>query len=141
MASLTPLLDGDGFAARGGPEDQLLAWPRVKEITGLSRTTAWRMQKADDFPLPVQVSRGRVGWWRSDLDRWKASRASRPPSEARPFAHRKDGREEPVRETDAAQSEPPPRIKAERADPTESAVSGKSRRKAAPGQIAFDFGL
>ncbi|MDQ1155188.1 AlpA family transcriptional regulator [Brevundimonas sp. SORGH_AS_0993] len=62
----------------GGPSDRLLYWPRVKDITGLSRTTAWRMQKAGDFPPPVRVSTGRFGWWQSDLDRWKASRTFRP---------------------------------------------------------------
>ncbi len=57
-----------------GPEDRLLAWPRVKDITGISRTTAWRMQKAGDFPEPVAISPKRVGWWESELTAWKATR-------------------------------------------------------------------
>lgn len=58
-------------------DDRLLPWPRVKDITGLSRTTAWRLQKAGDFPPPVVISPGRVGWRESELQAWKASRAPR----------------------------------------------------------------
>jgi predicted DNA-binding transcriptional regulator AlpA len=58
-------------------DDRLLPWPKVKDITGLSRTTAWRLQKAGDFPLPVVISPGRVGWRESELEAWKASRAPR----------------------------------------------------------------
>jgi predicted DNA-binding transcriptional regulator AlpA len=58
-------------------DDRLLPWQRVKDITGLSRTTAWRLQKAGDFPPPVVISPGRVGWRESELQAWKASRAPR----------------------------------------------------------------
>ena len=61
----------------GGTDDRLLAWSAVHAVTGLSRTTAWRMQKAGDFPLPVLVSKGRVGWWESELASWKLARAPR----------------------------------------------------------------
>ena len=64
----------------GGPGDRLLSWGKVRDITGLSRTTLWRRQKVGDFPLPVQISPGRVGWWESELARWKASRAPRAAS-------------------------------------------------------------
>lgn len=58
-------------------DDRLLPWPKVKAITGLSRTTAWRLQKAGDFPPPVVISPGRVGWRESELQAWKASRTPR----------------------------------------------------------------
>lgn len=69
----------DGEAASGGPEDRLLTWNRVKPIAGISRTTAWRMQKAGDFPAPVPISPHRVGWWESELTAWKLSRKARAP--------------------------------------------------------------
>jgi predicted DNA-binding transcriptional regulator AlpA len=50
-----------------GWNESLLVWPAVRDITGLSRTTAWRIQKTGDFPLPVVVSPGRVCWWESEL--------------------------------------------------------------------------
>ncbi|WP_271143901.1 AlpA family phage regulatory protein [Brevundimonas sp. NIBR10] len=58
----------------GGPEDRLPTWARVKDITGISRTTARRMQKAGDFPEPVAISPKRVGWWECELTPWKATR-------------------------------------------------------------------
>jgi predicted DNA-binding transcriptional regulator AlpA len=54
--------------------DRLLPWKIVKDLTGLSRTTAWRLQKAGDFPLPVGISPGRVGWRESEISAWSASR-------------------------------------------------------------------
>lgn len=70
---MTYVVDGEPVPA-GGPEDRLLTWNRVKDIAGISRTTAWRMQKAGDFPEPVTISAKRVGWWESELTAWKASR-------------------------------------------------------------------
>lgn len=65
----------------GGREDRLLPWGRVRDIAGISRATAWRMQQTGDFPAPVPVSPGRVGWWESELTAWKSAR-----SLARPLA-------------------------------------------------------
>lgn len=68
----------------GGREDRLLPWGRVRDIAGISRTTAWRLQQAGDFPAPVPVSPGRVCWWESELTAWKAARSAtrhlKPPS-------------------------------------------------------------
>lgn len=64
----------DAPAVSGGVEDRLLPWGRVQEIAGISRATAWRMQKTGDFPEPVSVSPNRVGWWESELTAWKVAR-------------------------------------------------------------------
>lgn len=74
-------VDGDRVAA-GGPDDRLLTWDRVKDIAGISRTTAWRMQKVGDFPEPVTISAKRVGWWESELTAWKATRKDNQRSKA-----------------------------------------------------------
>lgn len=71
-------VDGEAVDA-GGPEDRLLPWERVRDIAGISRTTAWRMQRSGDFPTPVPVSPGRVGWWESELTAWKATRGAAKP--------------------------------------------------------------
>lgn len=63
----------------GGPEDRLLPWDRVHDITGISRTTAWRLSQAGSFPSRVSVSPGRVGWWESELTAWKQARGSADP--------------------------------------------------------------
>lgn len=65
-------------------EDRILPWSQVKVISGLSRTTVWRLQKTGDFPASVQVSRNRVGWWQSALLDWKRSRTPRRLPEPRP---------------------------------------------------------
>jgi prophage regulatory protein len=66
-----------------GPDDRLLGWRRVKDITGLSRTTAWRLQRAGSFPAPVRISVNRVAWRESELMAWAAARTREaPPSVA-----------------------------------------------------------
>lgn len=64
-----------------------MPWGRVRDIAGISRTTAWRMQQTGDFPEPVPVSPGRVCWWESELTAWKATRGAirplKPPSRPR----------------------------------------------------------
>jgi predicted DNA-binding transcriptional regulator AlpA len=68
-------VDGAGEPPR--VRERLLAWRTVRELTGLSRTTAWRLQKRGEFPLPVVMSPGRVGWRETEVEAWQASRAPR----------------------------------------------------------------
>jgi len=70
----------------GGPQDRLLPWDRVRDVTGLSRSTAWRLQQVGDFPEPVRISPNRVGWWESELTAWKATRTVRGLPHPRPLA-------------------------------------------------------
>jgi predicted DNA-binding transcriptional regulator AlpA len=138
----------------GGRDDRLLAWPAVHDITGLSRTTAWRMQKTGDFPLPVVVSPGRVCWWESELAAWKIGRTPRRPAEMRPFGSvsgRPTARSAAVGEVQNVEDDVEYRAvpadagqgSQEDAAVPESAPHRRSGRRAtalAPGQIAFDFG-
>ena len=55
----------------------ILQRPQVLERTGLSNTTVWRLQQRGDFPKPVQLSPGRVGWHERDVDNWVQSRRAR----------------------------------------------------------------
>ncbi|MDO9589038.1 MAG: AlpA family phage regulatory protein [Brevundimonas sp.] len=126
----------------GGRDDRLLAWPAVRDITGLSRTTAWRMQKTGDFPLPVLVSPGRVGWWESELAAWKMTRAPRRPAETRSFGAtagrpaRAPAEAGQLFEAEAGERD------IETGAPRPAAQRRGRRREAetSPGQIAFDFG-
>ena len=49
-----------------------LIWrePKVKEETGLSKSTRWRMEKAGDFPQKVQLSPRAVGWRAEEIIQW-----------------------------------------------------------------------
>ena len=66
------------------PDGRYLRWKDVEFSTGISRTTAWRLQRDGEFPRPYLISRGRVGYRESEIEAWKASRAQRLPAEIRP---------------------------------------------------------
>jgi predicted DNA-binding transcriptional regulator AlpA len=60
---------------RGG---RFLPWKEVCRATGLSRTTAWRLQKRGDFPTPYAISPGRVGYREDEVEAWRISRDHSP---------------------------------------------------------------
>jgi predicted DNA-binding transcriptional regulator AlpA len=47
--------------------DALLRWPTVQQLTGISRTTAWRLEKLGQFPSRVRVSAGITAWRKSEI--------------------------------------------------------------------------
>lgn len=52
--------------------------PRVVEARlGIDSTTIWRMRRRNEFPQPIRLSPGRVGYRRADIEAWIASRGSR----------------------------------------------------------------
>ncbi len=53
---------------------RFLGWRQVQELTGLGRTTAWRLRRTGDFPDPVVLSPGRVAWRERDIAAWNESR-------------------------------------------------------------------
>jgi prophage regulatory protein len=50
----------------------------VRALTGLSRTSRWRMEKIGQFPLRRRLGKQAVGWLVSDIDAWLASRPRGP---------------------------------------------------------------
>ncbi len=54
----------------------ILDEPKVEELTSLSRTTRWRMERRGEFPKRVRLSPGRVGWHQADIEAWISSRAA-----------------------------------------------------------------
>ncbi len=46
----------------------------VIEMTGLSMSTIWRLMKAGNFPLSIQLSSNRVGWNLNEVEAWIESR-------------------------------------------------------------------
>lgn len=52
-----------------------IARPRdLPGITGLSKTTCWRLERSGDFPKRIQLSAGAVGYRTSELLAWVESR-------------------------------------------------------------------
>ena len=47
---------------------------QLDAVTSLSRATRWRMRREGTFPNPVHISKGRVGYPKTTIDDWIASR-------------------------------------------------------------------
>ena len=54
--------------------DRLLTLDEVQRIHPVSRTTRWRMIRRGEFPCPLRLSPGRVGWKESDVRAWLEAR-------------------------------------------------------------------
>lgn len=65
------------FLDPAAPRGDYLPWKVVAKRTSLSRTTAWRLQRRDEFPRPYAISPGRVGHLECEVEAWMASRAAR----------------------------------------------------------------
>lgn len=50
--------------------DRILREQEVAEVTGLSRTTRWRMVQDGRFPPPLKLTSRNHGWLKSDIDQW-----------------------------------------------------------------------
>jgi prophage regulatory protein len=61
------------------PEHALFVrMPAVLRLTGLGRSTIYRLMAEDKFPAPVRLAKRAVAWRRADLDRWGANRPEVP---------------------------------------------------------------
>jgi prophage regulatory protein len=56
---------------------RLLRFGDVRQRTGLSRSTIWRMERSGSFPSRVKVSVNVVAWREDEVSEWIASRARR----------------------------------------------------------------
>ncbi|MFS0738993.1 AlpA family phage regulatory protein [Brevundimonas sp. 3P9-tot-E] len=118
--------------------ERFLGWRQVRDLTGLGRTTAWRMRQAGDFPEPVPISPGRVAWRERDIARWNESRGPTPEPEpaARPITPAPPCPREDRVATPTAKPNPSPL-------PRGSKPKSRPRRRSGPviaeGQLGFDF--
>ena len=51
-----------------------LRMPDVMRVTGLARSTVYRLMAEDGFPAPCRLGRRAVGWRSDDIARWSAAR-------------------------------------------------------------------
>ena len=59
--------------------DDLIPWPEVARLTGLSRSTWHRLRRQGEAPEPVPLSPRRKGWRRSEVMAWlRSPRSWRP---------------------------------------------------------------
>lgn len=52
----------------------LLRMAAVMQVTGLARSTIYKLIAEDKFPSPVRLVGRAVAWRRADLERWSAAR-------------------------------------------------------------------
>jgi len=60
--------DSSGGAPRG--PRRMLRLPRVKEQTGLGRSSIYRAMEDDGFPRPVRIGRRAVAWIEAEVNAW-----------------------------------------------------------------------
>jgi len=56
----------------------LLRLRKVLEVTGLGRSTVYRMMSDRTFPAPVRLGKRAVAWRHQDVEQWTLSRPSLP---------------------------------------------------------------
>ena len=54
--------------------DRIVRAKEVVEMTGLSRTTIWRMERYKSFPARVSLGKNSIGWKMSDIQSWLTTR-------------------------------------------------------------------
>ena len=57
--------------------DEILRKPRVLALIGIGNTSLYEAIKRGDFPAPVKLGVGAVGWRRSDIENWLDSRETK----------------------------------------------------------------
>jgi prophage regulatory protein len=55
-------------------QTQIIRFPKLHEITSLSRTTVWRLESNGKFPRRVVIGSRGVGWLLNEIQDWMASR-------------------------------------------------------------------
>lgn len=55
-------------------QDRFMREPEVAQVTGLSRTTRWRLERAGKFPRRRRISANAVAWLQSEVEAWIAEK-------------------------------------------------------------------
>lgn len=59
----------------GKETDRIIREGECRVISGLSRSTRWRLERTGSFPKRRQISENAVGWLESEVRAWLESRA------------------------------------------------------------------
>lgn len=58
----------------------ILRLKAVRALTGLSRSTIWRLCRRGEFPQPLKLTARLIGWRAAEVQRWLDSRERRCPA-------------------------------------------------------------
>ncbi|HIJ25790.1 MAG: AlpA family phage regulatory protein [Gammaproteobacteria bacterium] len=61
-------------SAGSASSERIVRAKELQELTGLSRTTLWRMERKGEFPDRVPLSGSSVGWRYSEVMEWMRTR-------------------------------------------------------------------
>ena len=61
--------------------DRFIREAECREVTGLSRTTRWRLEREGKFPKRRLISKHAVAWLESEVQEWLQARAALSDSE------------------------------------------------------------
>lgn len=71
MSDLKPVATPEASVHEAPP---FLRMHAVKRMTGLGRSTIYRLVAQKKFPSPVRLANRAIGWRRTDLERWSEAR-------------------------------------------------------------------
>jgi len=54
--------------------EALLRLPTVRQLTGVGRSTIYKLIAEDKFPKPVRIGERAVAWRESEVSRWNQAR-------------------------------------------------------------------
>ena len=66
----------DALNETHGAALKLLRFPAVRERTGLSRSTIWRLERQGAFPRHHRISANAVAWIEDDIANWIRSKVT-----------------------------------------------------------------
>lgn len=58
----------------GGNVYKIIRLPEVKKVTGLSRSTIYKMMNEKTFPAQISLGAKSVGWLEADIQAWVQER-------------------------------------------------------------------
>jgi prophage regulatory protein len=70
------LLNSTGASAAPVRNEAIIREPECRRISGLSRSTRWRLEREGKFPRRRRISPGASGWLASEIAAWLADRAA-----------------------------------------------------------------
>jgi len=65
---------GEAPTPKSSNPDKIIRTKEVLELSGLSRTTLWRLEKKGQFPARLPLSAGSVGWRLKEIKSWMDTR-------------------------------------------------------------------
>ncbi|HCR3199934.1 TPA: AlpA family phage regulatory protein [Morganella morganii] len=60
------------------PNDRLIDFKMVAYLTGLSRSTIWKLENNGDFPERITLSKRSIRWIESEVMQWVSVRMRMP---------------------------------------------------------------